>query len=73
LAVEECLFAYELGRGIRLEIGAGELDLERVPPPVTAPSTTSSGTTGQDPSVIDETNDPDGTKAAAKTVPAGPE
>ena len=44
-----------------------------VPPPVTAPSTTSSGTTGQDPSVIDETNDPDGTKAAAKTVPAGPE
>jgi hypothetical protein len=40
-----------------------------VPPPVTAPSTTSSGTTGQDPSVIDETNDPDGTKAAAKTCP----
>ena len=52
-----------------LDQGNGNWD----PPPVTAPSTTSSGTTGQDPSVIDETNDPDGTKAAARTVPAGPE
>ena len=33
LAVEECLFACELGRGIRLEIGVGELDLERFSSP----------------------------------------
>jgi hypothetical protein len=44
-----------------------------VPPPVTAPSTTSSETTGQDPAGIDEMNDPDGTKAAAKTFSADPE
>ena len=29
LEVEECLFARELGRRLRLEIGAGGLDLER--------------------------------------------